>query len=284
MAGRPGIVMSIFLTLATGSGVDNSTAILFQTIYQLQQTGPAPTLRAELARASVSLGAQVSANGALGTRLRMGVHGCNVPSRCPLDAETAARSLAHHLNAPPLVREWIEVFDASLEVGSAPVPMLGFGAADDGVAEVYFRRSSHSEEYPNLPITRGLTLPALLRAANLSTGLAVAEVALVWSVKQPESGVRVRIYHSEPSVVAALGHWGTYHNVTRERLSVWAAELARAAPRAQLIWTSPLYEPLTRTEPPRLFPSTIAIKASMMPVEDASGDHKSPPAGEHACA
>ena len=268
--------LSMSMTRAAGSGIDMA---IFLNLTLPQQTGPAllPVLRAELAKGEIDLGIQLLPDGrAQGTRLRMGVHGCDVPSRCPKDPTTAAHALARHLNAPPLVWEWIEVFDTSLKESNAPLPMLGFGAADDGVAEVYFRRSWHSEEYPNLPIARGLTLPALLRAVNLSTGLALAEVALEWSVKQPERGVRLRVHHSERSVLLALDRWGTHRKIARGQLGVWAAPLANATAAHELIWTSPPYEPLTIMEPPRLFPTKLAIKASVPSAADARGENTSP--------
>ena len=256
------------LAALAGSGVDDSVGIFYNIFHDtllLQQAGPErlPELRTTLEKAHIGLSVKVFADGrAQDNRLSVGVHGCYVERRCPDDSVAAARALARHTNAPPLVWEWIDVYEMSLEVSDAPLPMLGFGVADDG-AKLYISRSAHSEEYPPLPFGRRLALPDVLRAHNFTDGLALKGVSLEWSVETPSRGVRVRIYHSEPSVLSALDRWATHHNITRARLSVWAAQLARAAPHAQLIWISPLYDPFAQLEPPRLFPTELAIKASV---------------------
>ena len=254
------------LAALAGSGVDDSVGIFYNIFHDtllLQQAGPErlPELRTTLEKAHIGLSVKVFADGrAQDNRLSVGVHGCYVERRCPDDSVAAARALARHTNAPPLVWEWIDVYEMSLEVSDAPLPMLGFGVADDG-AKLYISRSAHSEEYPPLPFGRRLALPDVLRAHNFTDGLALKGVSLEWSVEAPNRSVRVRIYHSEPAILSALYRWGSHHNISRVRLSVWAAQLAQAAPHAQLIWTSPLYDPFAQLEPPRLFPTKLAIKA-----------------------
>ena len=131
--------------------------------------------------------------------------------------------------------------------------------ADDR-AKLSFAFPSSNTSYPALPIARGLMLSDGMHSANLTFN-PVEGVALEWSVKQPERGVRLRIYHAEPSVLAALQLWGVYHGITDTEVSYMAAQLARAAPRAQMIWASPPYEPFARTEPLLLSPESLAIKA-----------------------
>ena len=269
--GTSTMLVGLLAALTAGSGVENNTWEIFHDIALLQQAGPArlPELHAALDQAHVGLSVKVFADGrAQDNRLSVGVHGCYVPRRCPDDSVSAARALARHLNAPPLVWEWIDMYETGLESSDKPLPMLGFGVADDG-AKLYIGRSAHSQKYPPFPLGRRLSLPDVLRAHNLTDGLALEDVSLEWSIKEPDRGVRLRIYHSEPSVLSALDRWAAHHNITRARLSMWAAQLARAAPHAQLIWVSPLYEPFALLEPPRLFPTKLAIAASA-----ASGDGK----------
>ena len=257
------MLVGFLAALAAGSGVDNNTWEIFNEIASLQQAGPArlPELHAALDQAHIGLSVKVFADGrAQDNRLSMGVRGCYVERRCPDDSVTAARALARHTNAPPLVWEWIDVFETGLEADKPHSCMLGFGVADDG-AKLHISRSVQSKEYPPLPLGRRLSVADVLRAHNLTDGLALEAVSLEWSVKEPDRGVRLRIYHSEPRVLSALDRWATHHNITPGRLSMWAAQLAWAAPHAQLIWVSPLYEPSAQLEPPPLFPTKLAIAA-----------------------
>ena len=262
-------------TNAASSGVDGATSELLEGIALLQKAGPSQQaeVHAALAKAHVGLSTKVFADGrAQDNRLSVGVYGCFEPRRCPDDPVAAAHAIARELNAPPLVSQWIDAYESSLESNEMPLHMLGFGVADDG-AKLYIGRSAHSEEYPALPLGSGgstgpIFLSDALKLAGLTDGLALEDVSLEWSVTTPDAGVRVRVYHSEPSILSALMQWSAVHKIGRSKLSVWAAQLARAEPNAQLIWSSPRYDPSTLNAPLSLAPTKLAVKAS-----SAAGEH-----------
>jgi hypothetical protein len=240
------VYVCVTFAVSSGVDVDGATSELL-----LEGMALLPDLHAAIAKAHVGLSTKVFADGrAQDNRLSVDVYGCNEPSRCPDDPMAAARGLARHLNAPPLVSQWIHAYEStrSLETSAAPQHMLGFGVADDG-AKLYIRRSEHSDEYPPLPIgsggSGGLMLLDTLKSAGLTDGLALEDVSLEWSVTTPDAGVRVRVYHSEPSTLSAFVQWSAVHKIERSKLSVWGAQLARARPKAQLVWASSRYDPST---------------------------------------